>query len=55
MKELTFNEMEEIHFGDKECEKAIIIGGIIGGFFGGAGAVIGVAIAAGGPDCLGWW
>nr|MBC7611627.1 hypothetical protein [Pseudopedobacter sp.] len=55
MKALTAIEMENITFGDKECEKAIIIGGIIGGFFGGAGALIGGAIAAGGPDCLGWW
>lgn len=55
MKELTKEEMESIYFGDKECAKAIAIGGILGGFFGGAGALVGAAIAAGGPDCLGWW
>lgn len=55
MIELTEKEMEEIHFGDKECAKAIAIGGILGGVFGGAGALIGGAIAATGPDCLGWW
>ncbi|MEO5912093.1 MAG: hypothetical protein ABIP95_14475 [Pelobium sp.] len=55
MKELTEKEMKEIYFGDKECAKAIAIGGILGGVFGGAGALIGGAIAATGPDCLGWW
>ena len=55
MEMLTLEQLEEITFGDKECAKTIAVAGIIGGFFGGAGAIIGGVIAATGPDCLGWW
>ena len=55
MQELTEKQMEEIHFGEYECAKSIAITGMFGSFFGGAGAIIGGAIAATGPDCLGWW
>lgn len=55
MRELTEKEMEEISFGNMQCAKVIAIGGVIGGFFGGVGAIVGAAIAGTGPDCLGWW
>ncbi|MFC5282625.1 hypothetical protein [Pedobacter alpinus] len=55
MSALTENEQEKIYFGGMQYAKAIAVTSILGGFFGGAGAVVGAAIAATGPDCLAWW
>lgn len=55
MKTLSFEQMEKIKGGKEEmmdCGRAIMWGGMIGGMFGGAGALIGMALVALGPNCL---
>lgn len=57
MKKLDLNQMEIINAGDKlaPCGAAIIMGGMIGSWFGGIGGLLGMASVATGPNCLGWW
>ena len=57
MKELSFEQISMIQGGIaqetlKPCDQAIIIGAIMGGWFGGWGAVIGMISVAVGPNCL---
>jgi hypothetical protein len=56
MKELNFEPMAMINGGSElmPCDQAIIIGVIMGGWFGGFGAIIGGIGVAVGPNCLGW-
>jgi|GEM_PF-1383100 len=38
-----------------DCGYNIAMSAAVGGLFSGAGAVIGAAVAASGPSCMGWW
>ncbi|RVT99734.1 hypothetical protein EOD41_14920 [Mucilaginibacter limnophilus] len=59
MKELTDEDAGKLTGGDAApkaaCAAAIAFNASLGGLFGGAGAVLGAAVAATGPACLGWW
>ena len=37
------------------CGYQIVSSAVVGGLFGGAGAIIGAVAAATGPGCLGFW
>ncbi len=56
MKELSFENMATMNGGEQlmSCDRAVIIGAIMGGWFGGFGSIIGAASVVVGPNCLGW-
>ena len=55
MKELKDEEAKCLRGGSSNCAYNIGISASLGGLFGGAGALIGAAVAATGPSCLGLW
>jgi hypothetical protein len=55
MKDLSQFEADELKGGASHCATQIAFGASFGGLFSGAGALIGAAIAATGPACLGLW
>ena len=53
MKELSFEKMEGVNGGGLyPCDQALIMGAIMGSWFGGYGAFIGAIGVAVGPNCL---
>ncbi|MFC5284487.1 hypothetical protein ACFSSE_17890 [Pedobacter alpinus] len=55
MEKLENEQMEKIFVGKGQCGKAVALGALFGGLFGGIGSVAGGLIAATGPECLAWW
>jgi hypothetical protein len=55
MQDLSNEEAEELSGGASQCATEIAFGASFGGLFSGAGALIGAAVAATGPACLGLW
>jgi hypothetical protein len=55
MNDLSQFEADELKGGASQCATEIAFGASFGGLFSGAGALIGAAVAATGPACLGLW
>lgn len=57
MKNLSDEEADELAGGSSasQCAYQIVSSTIVGGLFGGAGAIIGAVAAATGPGCLSLW
>jgi hypothetical protein len=55
MKTLSDEQAVELKGGSSACGYQIVSSAVVGGLFGGAGAIIGAVAAATGPGCLGLW
>jgi len=58
MKNLSNEEADALKGGTaaaSSCAYNIVFSSITGGLFGGAGAIVGAALAATGPSCLALW
>jgi hypothetical protein len=55
MKNLTDEIADELEGGVSQCAYNIVVSASIGGMFSGAGALVGAALAATGPSCMGLW
>jgi hypothetical protein len=57
MKDLSIDAAENLTGGTSvnQCGYQIVSSAVVGGLFGGAGAIIGAIAAATGPGCLSLW